>query len=282
MCSLYKTPEGRRKVLASYERRLAALSLPVTSRLLPTRIGTTHVLLAGPTSAPALLLVHGANGDAVQMAAAYRGLTTEFRCVFVDVPGEPGRSSEARPPRGDDTLGDWMEELLVALELPDVALLGMSGGGYVCLRATATHSPRIRRVAVLVPEGLVPIGPMPEPTVEHADAFVQAITEPDCGFPRAAVQLMAASMRLVFETVVDPMHLGPVFSAADFSAVPTPVFVLAGGRDALFPGDAVVRRAKEIIPSLHEAIVIPQANHVHTGYFGGEAFDRMVEFLHGP
>jgi hypothetical protein len=49
--SIYRTAKGRAEILTAYEKRLAALALPVESRFVDTRVGRTHVLLAGPCAA---------------------------------------------------------------------------------------------------------------------------------------------------------------------------------------------------------------------------------------
>jgi pimeloyl-ACP methyl ester carboxylesterase len=284
---VFVSDAARERVLASYATRLRALGGAVSSRTVETSHGRTHLLLAGDWSedgaegagAPALVVVHGANGDAAQMAAAYAFLAERHRCVFVDMPGEPTPSLGERIPRGDDSLARWMAELLDGLGLSRVSLLGMSGGGYVVLRAAMGLGDRVERIVAVVPEGFVEIGEIPDPTPENAGSFVMAITEPGSGFPRAVVEKMAEQTALSFAAVREPMRLGPLFGPEDFAGFEVPVMIIAGGEDAIFDGRELLRRAEVIVPSLVEGSLIPEANHVHLRLFRGPEIDRATAFL---
>ena len=59
--SVFKSDEGRRAIVAGYERILgeAGAKYPLRRRFVETALGTTHLIEAGPESGPALLLLHG-------------------------------------------------------------------------------------------------------------------------------------------------------------------------------------------------------------------------------
>lgn len=269
---------ARRELLALYEQRVDAIAVELERRRVPTRYGETQVLLGGQTSAPALLILHGANGDAAQMASAYAPCCARWRCVFVDLPGGATPSDGAWIPRGDASLARWMAELLDGLGLERVALLGMSGGAYVALRAAAGLGERVRAVGALVPEGFVPIGDIPEPTADNAAAFVHAITEPDCGFPAALVELMIRGTRVALAATRHPLRPAPLFEAGDFDELRAPVMIVAGGRDRIFPGEALLARARVLLPGLRERL-LPEANHVHLALLRGDAVEAVERFL---
>lgn len=286
---LYRSPAGRRAILEAYARRLAALPLPVASRSVETRFGPTHLLLAGPEDGSPLVLVPGSNGSGLDLAEAWPFFAERHRCVFVDVPGQPNRSSEARPPKAGEAYGRWMEDVLDALGLVRPAFVGMSMGGYVLLRCAAVIPERIGRLALLVPEGLVRARlpallrdvtwPILRYRLAPSDAnlrrFVAALSSPGAPVHEGTV----AWMRLVMEHVDVRPDLGPRFRPEELARLDAPVLVVAGGRDVLFPGARLVRRAREVIPGLHDAVLVPEAGHLDPGFAQGPVMDRVRAFL---
>lgn len=275
---IWTSAAARRELLALYETRLRATSAELERRRLATRFGETQVLLGGDPQRPVLLLFHGANGDAAQMAGAYAPWCETHRCVFVDVPGFPNPSHGSWIPRGDDSLARWLGELLDALALERASLLGMSAGGYVALRCAAGLGARIHAVVGLVPEGFIEIGELPAPTPDNADAFVRAMTEPDSGFPPVIVELMTRALRKALAAARHPLRLSPLFRREDFAGLEAPVMVVAGGRDRLFPGTALLERARALIPSVRE-LLLPEINHIHLKLYRGAAIEAIEAFL---
>ena len=277
--SIYRTAAGREVVATMYNTRLDALGLEVTSRRVSTRHGSTHLLLAGAEQAPPLIVLHGSNGDATQMAAAYGGLTRSHRCAFVDLPGEPNRSDEVRIPRGDGSLGQWMSDVLDGLGWVDAAMLGMSGGAYVILRCAATIPARVAKAVLLVPEGFVPMGPLPPPTPDHADSLVRAMTDPHSGLPSPAIDTMVHSMRTLFTHLREPLHLGPVMQPLELEAYRGPVLLFAGEHDAVFNGPGTIAAARKALVNLEDAVLVDGANHIHIALFTGPVLARIEAFL---
>jgi pimeloyl-ACP methyl ester carboxylesterase len=290
METLYKTPEGRAAVLALYDRGLARLNLKVASRYVDTRFGRTHLLDAGPEGGPPLVVVHGANGSAWQMAEAMGCFADHHRCYFVDVPGDPNRSSERCLGKSDESLGRWMEDVLDALGLDRVAMLGMSGGGYVVLKCGAVTPARLSRAVLMVPEGLTRPRLLPflgsvmwplfrfrrSPTEVNARRLVAALSAvPPSEVPESAVEQTLVVMKHVQRIVT----MGPLFSAKDLAGLEAPVLLVAAGRDVVFPGDRVVQGAKEVIRNLRDIVFLPEAGHTHPELVGGPVMKRLCAFL---
>jgi len=273
--SIYTSPEARDGILAAYARRRAALP-HLRPRFVDTDLARTHVLESGDEDAPVLLVFHGANGDALAMSP-FGELDDVFRCVLVDVPGEPNPSAE-RILVGEE-LGVWVGQLLDALGLETASMLGMSGGGYVVLQAGVVVPDRIDRAVLLVPQGFVPIGDIPAPVPGNGRAFVDAITAPDPGFPDALLALVAAQMEQYFGGVRQPLKNRPVVEAEALARFSAPVFLVAGGADVIFPGREVIERAAEVLPELAATMLLPGVNHVHADLVGGEVLTRIRRFL---
>ena len=66
---------------------------------------------------------------------------------------------------------------------------------------------------------------------------------------------------------------------AELAAYRAPTLILAGEKDAMFPGNAVVRRAREIIPNLVAAECLPGATHLSGQHAMAYVVRRIQEFL---
>jgi pimeloyl-ACP methyl ester carboxylesterase len=287
--TIYKTPESRAVLLAAYDRRLAQVDIELDSRTVETRFGPTHVLVAGPVDGPPLVLLHGANGNALELAEPMASFSDRHRCFFVDMLGEPNRSCEVRPSKSDDAYGRWMEDVLGALRLERVAMLGMSKGGFVALKCAAVIPERLSRVVLMVPEGLARPHLLPflravawplaryrlSPTQANARRFIAALFTPGTEIP----DLMVEQLSLVLKHVETDTRRGSLFSADDLAGLEAPVLVVAGGRDVIHPGKRVARHARAVIPNLRDVILVPEAGHIHFEAPGGPVMTRVAEFL---
>lgn len=59
--SIYSSPAGRAEVFTLYEQAIDDLGVQVDRLSVDTRFGHTYVLVAGPESAPPLVVFHGGN-----------------------------------------------------------------------------------------------------------------------------------------------------------------------------------------------------------------------------
>lgn len=291
MVGIYRNAEGRAAVLALYERGLAQLPFRAESRSVDTRFGRTHVLSAGGPDAPALVVVHGANGSAVAMAAAFGSLTERFRCHFLDVPGEPNRSSEVRISKTDDSLTRWLEDVLAALQLERTALLGMSGGGFAVLKLATERPERVARLVLVVPEGLARqqparflakvLWPLLRYRLRPSEANARRLAAILSGLAPAEVSAALVEQMDAMRQVRSAANLGPPFSAEALARLCAPVLLVVAGRDVVFPGDASAERARALIPDLRDVITLPHAGHVHPDLVGPPVLARIADFLAG-
>lgn len=290
MVTIYKSAAGRAAVLAAYDRGVAGLTVPVESRVVETRFGATHMLVAGPAEAPPLLVVHGANGSADQMAAGLPWCASANRCHYLDVPGEPNRSSEVRPGKRGDGLGRWLGDVLGGLGIERAAMLGMSGGAYAVLRAAAVIPARVERAVLLVPEGLSTarplaflmevLWPMIRYQLRPGEANARRVMAVLTGLRAEEVPASAIErFRLCLDHVKAIADRGPMLSAEELAGFVAPVCIVAAGRDAVFPGEAAVQRARRVFNNLVDVVFLSEAGHVHPDVVGPEVARRVGEFL---
>ena len=152
--SLYKSAEGERVVMAHYDRLLASWPGPSETVRVATRYGETFGIINGEASAPPLVLLHGANSNALAWGGDVAEFSRFFRTVALDVIGEPGRSAASRPPWTGPAYADWLTDVLDGLHLPTTALVGISQGGWLALKFATQHPERITKLVLLAPGGI--------------------------------------------------------------------------------------------------------------------------------
>ena len=109
--SIYRTPEGESEILSFYDEVLSHWPVPVQTRTIDTRHGHTFVISSGEASAPPLVLLHGAASNATSWVGQIARYAQEFRVYAVDIPGEPGRSTQNRPSWHGPGYAEWLEDV---------------------------------------------------------------------------------------------------------------------------------------------------------------------------
>jgi pimeloyl-ACP methyl ester carboxylesterase len=134
-----------------YREHVSGWPVPVEERDIETRIGRTHLLVWGPAEAPPLVLLHGGGGAGAGWEFQAALLGTRRRVYAPDMPGQYGLSVPSRPLTEMADLLAWLDEVLGALRLSGVDLLGNSRGGAVAA-CYALHAPsRLRRLGLIAP-----------------------------------------------------------------------------------------------------------------------------------
>jgi len=268
--SIYRTAEGREEVLGLYDRAVEELGIRVEERDVETRFGSTHILLAGPESAPPLLVFHGGNAPNPLSLAWFEPLATRWRIHAPDTIGHPGKSADVRISPRDDSYGRWAVDVMDALGLDRVPVVGPSYGAGIILRMAAIVPDRIDRAALLVPAGIVPPNRwsmarellLPAliyrlvPSRERLDRVLDPLfTEP---LPELWFETTRAILRHVRPARMMPRSV----TRAELDGYEGPTLVVAAGDDVLFPARDVIPRAEEVIPGRVVTEVLEGCRHV--------------------
>jgi pimeloyl-ACP methyl ester carboxylesterase len=136
----------------AYQVLIDAWPAPVTSHLVPTDYGETHVLMSGDESGPVIALMPGGGATAGAWSAVAGGLSSHYCVIAVDPIGQPGRSTLGERRLGDvAAVNDWLGQLLAALAVDRLTLAGHSYGAWTALRF-GMHAPdRVERLVLVDP-----------------------------------------------------------------------------------------------------------------------------------
>lgn len=269
--SIYRSPHGQRAVEQVYDAAVASLPVPADERRVPTRFGDTHLLVTGPTDARPVVVLSGGNFPNPLSLRWFAPDLRAFRVYAPDTIGHPGKSAQTRLSARDDSYGWWLLDVLDALELDRVPMLGPSFGAGIILATASVAPQRIERAALVMPAGIVN-PPVLTMVRSLAGPLVAYRLRPSRGRLIRAVQPLFTDLDIgadvldaigaVFDHVRVATTMPRARAPEQFAALDAPVLVVAAERDVLFPGAAVVARARELFGNLVGAELLVGSAHI--------------------
>ncbi len=151
MTTIYRTDAGRDRIRRWCTDHLDDWAVPHRRLSVPTSLGDTSVISAGPV-APSVVVLPGTNFCAAVCLALAGALAERWSVLVVDVPGQPGLSAPERPEGGLAAYGGWLGEVLAETAETPAIVVGHSLGGGIAL---ASDSPRIAGRVLIAPAGLI-------------------------------------------------------------------------------------------------------------------------------
>ena len=286
--SIYKSPQGKAKILAIYDDILNKLDVPYEERMVDTRFGSTHILVCGPEHAPPLVVTHGGNSINPQGLRSILPILQEnrYRIYAPDTIGHPGKSAETRLSLKDVSYGQWLADLLDGLGLDKADFLGGSYGAGIILRLAAYCPTRITRMALFVPSGIVNV-PLPAMMWRIGLPFLMYLIFPSQKRLVRAVGWMGNDIeadilelvKTIFEQVRVEAEMPRPVTRQELLNFHAPTLIIAAENDVMFPGDAVIRRAREVIPNLAAAECLKGGTHYSSHQDMATILSRIRSFM---
>ncbi|MDH6281319.1 alpha/beta fold hydrolase [Prescottella agglutinans] len=134
-----------------YDCVLGKWGVPVEGVDVETRHGTTRVNVCGPVTAPPVVLLAGGGATSMSWFEVAGELAATHRVFAVDHLGDVGRSVIRERMRGVDDLMEWLADVLDALALASVAVVGHSYGAMVGLAFAIRNPYRVERLVLVDP-----------------------------------------------------------------------------------------------------------------------------------
>jgi len=153
---VFKTDEGRRKILSYYSKLLESVHFAYQERYVDTKFGKTYILEAGDPEKPAVILIHGSCSSSAMWFGDIPALTEQYHVYSVDIVGDAGNSEESRLDQSTDEYADWLKDVLDGLDVEKAILMGNSLGGWISLKFATKFPERIDKLVLIAPGGLVP------------------------------------------------------------------------------------------------------------------------------
>jgi pimeloyl-ACP methyl ester carboxylesterase len=240
----------------------------------PTREGETFVVVSGPENAPALVLLHGASGNAVMWMGDIAAWAAHFRVFAVDVIGDAGLSAPARPQLESDAHALWLDDVMQGLSLSRASFVGVSNGGWLVLDYATRRPDRVESLVVLCPGGVVRAKNIllkALPFLLLGNWGARKVREMILGRTPAnaskAHQIFADFIALIFEHLRPRTKRHPIFSddaLKRLASFQLPVMAILGGKDVILDSAAIKQRLERVLPH-SEIRCLPNAGHFIPG-----------------
>ena len=249
--SIFKTAEGKKKLLDFYDRMIAASGLDIDETDVETSAGTTHVLSYGKADLPPLVLLHGSTSNAATWISDFTVYAREFHVHAIDMPGEPGKSAETRMSWKNNEYPDWLLQVLNALGLEKPSFVGLSLGGWVALKFASEYPKRTGNVALIAPGGIA------TPNMGAIFKLVRYQKEGQSGVEKTLKMLFPddfdspevieffSLINSNFNTRVEAV---PRLDDETISKIRSHVYMLCGAKDVLFNFKKAARRLLKLLP----------------------------------
>jgi len=272
MKSVWKSPEGERAVRERYLEILKHWPVPNRQLRVPTREGETFVIdssgACGDASAPPLLLLHGSVSNSAMWMGDVGAWAAHFRIFAVDMIGDAGLSAPSRPPLASDAHALWLDDVMGALGLARVSLVGTSLGGWLAFDYATRRPERVEALAAVCPAGIgrqklgivfktIPLRWMGQ-WGERKVAELVLGRAPET--PTPAQQYFA----LIHKNFRVRMVKLPIFSDAALQRLSMPVIAIVGGNDVLFDSAETKQRLERNVSNA-EIRYLPDAWHFIPG-----------------
>ncbi len=266
---IYKSEAGRKAVQKAYAQFLQNWPVSFSQEYVPTREGDTHVLICGDTSLPPLLLLHGSMGNAAAWALDVTEWSQHYCLYIIDMIGEPGLSAPVRPPLNSDAYALWLDDVLEALKLDHISLVGESLGGWLALDYAIRRSEKIKALALLVPGGvgrqkrefiwkalgLMFLGPW------GARKVRKLVFGPPLSSPSPLQQKLSEFLSLIVKNFRPRTEKLPIFDDQALQRIGAPVLAILAGKDVLLDSEGTRRRLEQNLADV-EIVYLPDACHL--------------------
>jgi pimeloyl-ACP methyl ester carboxylesterase len=250
--------------MAVYEAMSALWPAPHGSLDVLIRFGTTHVNASGPENASPILLLHAAGLSSPAWFANIGQLSRQHRVYGVDIIGDAGKSRPTRMLKSAADHALWLKEVLDALGLERVYLIGHSQGGRMALDIALAYPNRIKKLVLLASVSIYPFGLLTKLGLlqsrrkirPSAESMLGFIAGKGAEFDQRFIGMMEMMTRHCLPTTMIPT----VYSDPKLKRVAVPTLLLLAGQEKTYMPKAALRRATRPIAGL-EAELVPYAGH---------------------
>ena len=285
MGSIYKTAEGKAKVLALYDQQIDKLNVPYNDIYCDTPFGETHVIETGNMEGKPLLVFHGGNSTTAYNLLASRFLLKDFHIYAVDSIGHPGKSAEVSLSAKNYDYGRWASSVIESLGYDKITCFGTSYGAGILAKTMCVSPAKIERAVLLVPSG-IKNAPAYKSMKMMFPMIMYWITGDEKWLMKCILPMAISEDNIdddTFQTVkssVDNVKIKAGMPSdvipADIKQCKAPTLVLAAEKDCLFPANMVIPQAESIIPNCTTYLLEGRG---HMSYLTQKEQEMIIEFL---
>lgn len=259
----YKTQAGKSEVLKHYDSLFQYMTVSYETVSVSTRLGDTHIIIAGEKTAPPFILLHGSSMNASMWIGDIAKYQESFRVYAPDMPGEPGKSDERQYPFTTADYSDWLMDVFDSVGIESAVVCGASLGAWLAAKFAIIHSERISKLVLLCPAG---IGSQHKGFIFTALFYMMM---GDKGLTRLFEKINGGEpvpdvvveyQKLIgkhFNSRKEPI---PIFTDDELRRLTMPSMVIVGGKDVILKSHETAQRYKSLVPDA-KVEMLSEAGH---------------------
>lgn len=288
--SYLKNPEQDKAWFLAWVKRLSGrYDRDYRQQVVDTALGRTVVWTLGVVQKelPALFVFPGARTTSLiwDLDRNLDALGKQVQVYLVETNGQPNLSDGSSPDIRSLDYGHWAAELIEKLGHSRVYVAGASFGGLVCMQLAILHPEKVLAAFLLNPGCLLPFSLMPFnvfcnllPLVIPTAACVRYFLNKVVFYKEEHTLSCFAFDMLVEYQLWAIRHYKdntekPYYMDEQLRLVKSPVYLLIGDKDLLFPYKRSLRHAQDQITTLREIQIYSDVGH------GIETYHKALEYI---
>ena len=254
-----------------------------------------------------LLFVHGLSSNLDSWKKNIAGLSSDYRCIAVDLPGY-GKSSRSKTDYSLAEYADILNEMVEKMGLENVILAGHSMGGQIAMHSVLKYPDSYKKLILIAPAGIETFKAEEAAVMKasYTPAMVVATSDEQVlanyklnfySFPEDAQAMVddriamksAADFPEYAETVVNNIHAMLAEPVIDrIGEIEVPVLMIFGKNDMLIPNkyfhpsesiDSLIETSREKFNNI-EVRTINEAGHFVNFEQAEKVNKEIRDFLH--
>lgn len=276
--SIYKSNEGKALIINQYENLIK--KWPVQNEIINvnTTFGKTFIIASGKKENKPIVLLHGSSTNSAMWMGDIEKYSKNHRVYTVDILGEPGKSDENRPDLKGDYYGKWIDEVLDALNIEKIILIGNSLGGWMSLKYAVYKPEKVEKLILLATSGITPAKLsflfktmlfmlLGQKGIDKLNKIVYGKED----IPEQALKFG----NLIMNHYNPRMGSLPEFTDYELNKLIMPTLYIGGENDALLPSKKIANRITRMLPK-SKTMVLKNTGHVLIN-----VVDNVISFLEG-
>ncbi|RSD27248.1 alpha/beta fold hydrolase [Mesobacillus subterraneus] len=251
MKTIYRSLDGKDKILCQYEEYLTLFETPIEREYVETRFGRTHVLKMGKEDGKPLFIFQGGNCINPVTLSWFKGLVKEYKVYAPDTIGHPGYSDETRISASDESFALWIQDLLDFYGIESCAFIGPSYGGGIILRLAAFQPERIHCAVLVAPAGII----LGSKLKMIKDILIPMLLYKMNGSAKSMRQIAdvmsAKTMGSLDESIIGNIfkhtlleqEMPKITTMEELENYRAPTLLITGTNDIFFPGDKISQKS---------------------------------------
>ncbi|WP_350343617.1 alpha/beta hydrolase [Proteinivorax tanatarense] len=267
---IYNTPQGENVIKKIYDKQVKDLAVEYDDVFINTRFGKTHILRAGNADGKPILFFHDSGSNTAISLLKYRELLNDYMIYAVDTIGQPGKSEQRVLSTKNQEYGQWASDIICSLGFDQMICMGESFGGGILLKLMSVAPEKVSKGILFVPAGFVSTSKVN--FIKKVSLRLYGITGAEKLLEKALAPFLGdnglVDKRIIEMTKVNLEHVknNIIFTRFnkiqkdEISGEKTSFLIFTGGKDEIFSGKKLAKRAKKMLPNA-EVHLLKDSSH---------------------